>query len=89
VTGVAIDHATDKVYVANIEDTSVSLIDGNTSNSSNTNGRSRSPTNAAVGDYPGSTAFDPAVETAYAQDIRHPRRRTSRASTMTRPYLAR
>jgi DNA-binding beta-propeller fold protein YncE len=63
--GVAIDPATDTVYVANIEDASVSVIDGAACNGSDIAGCSQAPPKLAVGDYPSALAVDPAVGTAY------------------------
>ena len=63
--GLAIDPATDTVYVANIEDTSVSVIDGATCNGTDSTGCGQAPAKAAVGNYPGNIAVDPAVRTAY------------------------
>jgi DNA-binding beta-propeller fold protein YncE len=60
--GVAIDPATDTVYVANIEDASVSVIEGATCNGSDTAGCSQTPPKLAVGDYSSALAVDPAVE---------------------------
>jgi serine/threonine-protein kinase len=62
---VAIDVATHTVYVTNVEDTSVSVIDGATCNGSDIAGRSKTPAELAVGDYPGELAVDSAVGTAY------------------------
>ena len=63
--GVAIDPATGTVYVANIQDASVSVIDSATCNGSDIAGYSRAPPKLAVGDYPSALAVDPAVGTAY------------------------
>ena len=63
--GVAIDRRTHGVYVTNTEDTSVSVINGTTCNGSNTTGCGQAPRKAAVGNYPGAIAVDPAVGTAY------------------------
>jgi DNA-binding beta-propeller fold protein YncE len=63
--GIAIDPTTHRVYVTNIEDTSVSVINGNTCNGSDTNGCGQSPPQIAVGSYPDPIAVDPAVDTAY------------------------
>jgi DNA-binding beta-propeller fold protein YncE len=81
--GVAIDPTTHTVYVNNIQDTSVSIIDGTTCNSQDHTGCRHTPPKIAVGDYPGAAqdeikqvanssepvAIDPAAETAYVQDI--------------------
>ncbi len=63
--GIAIDHRTHKIYVTNIEDTSVSVINGATCNGSDTAGCSQTPTKVAVGNYPSAIAVDPAVGSAY------------------------
>jgi len=63
--GMAIDPATGTVYVANIEDASVSVIDSATCNGSDTAGCSQAPPKLAVGDYPSALAVDPAAGTAY------------------------
>jgi len=63
--GIAIDHRSHRVYVTNIQDTSVSVIDGAACNGQHTSGCSRTPPKIAVGDYPGSIAVDPKVGTAY------------------------
>jgi DNA-binding beta-propeller fold protein YncE len=62
---VAINPATDIIYVANIEDTSVSAINGATCNGTDTTGCSQTPAQAAVGNYPGNIAVEPAARTAY------------------------
>ncbi len=63
--GIAIDHRSHRVYVTNIQDTSVSVIDGAACNGQDTSGCSRTPPKIAVGDYPGSIAVDPKAGTAY------------------------
>ncbi|MDQ2797003.1 MAG: hypothetical protein M3Y06_07555 [Actinomycetota bacterium] len=63
--GIAVDRRTHDVYVTNIEDTSVSVINGATCNGSDATGCSQTPKKVAVGNYPGSIAVDPAVESAY------------------------
>ncbi len=67
--GIAIDRTTHKIYVTNIQDTSVTVIDGAACNATNTNGCSATPAKASVGGYPGSIGIDPAVGTAYVQTI--------------------
>jgi serine/threonine-protein kinase len=62
---VAIDSAAHTVYVADIQDTGVSVIDGATCNGSDTAGCSNAPAELAAGDYPSELAVDPAVSTAY------------------------
>jgi DNA-binding beta-propeller fold protein YncE len=66
--GVAIDQATNQVYVTNIEDTSVTTIDGASCNGTTTGGCEHTRTQATVGDYPGAITVDPAVGTAYVAD---------------------
>jgi DNA-binding beta-propeller fold protein YncE len=63
--GMAIDLATGTVYVANIQDASVSVIDSATCNGSGIAGCSQAPPKLAVGDHPSALAVDPAVGTAY------------------------
>jgi YVTN family beta-propeller protein len=63
--GISVDPRTHRVYVTNIEDTSVSLIDGATCNSQTTRGCGQNAPKIAVGSYPSGTALDPAVGTAY------------------------
>jgi DNA-binding beta-propeller fold protein YncE len=53
------------VYAANIEDTSVSVINGNTCNGTNQTGCHHTPAKDALGNYPGTIATDPAAGTAY------------------------
>jgi DNA-binding beta-propeller fold protein YncE len=63
--GIAIDPAANMVYVANTEDTSVSVINGNTCNGTNHTGCGQIPAKAAVGNYPSAIATDPVTSTAY------------------------
>ena len=51
--------------MANIQDASVSVIDGATCNGSDTAGCGQAPPKLAVGDYSSALAVDPAVGTAY------------------------
>jgi DNA-binding beta-propeller fold protein YncE len=81
--GVAIDTATGEVYANNIQDTSVSVINGNTCNGHDTTGCHHTPPKIAVADYPGATqgapkqlgnssepiAIDPATCTIYVETI--------------------
>ena len=62
---VAIDPATGTVYVANIEDTSVTVINGTTCNGTDTAGCGQAHPKVAVGNYPGAITIDPATGTAY------------------------
>jgi DNA-binding beta-propeller fold protein YncE len=63
--GIAIDHRSHRVYVTNIQDASVSVIDGAACNGQHTSGCSRTPPKIAVGDYAVSIAADPKAGTAY------------------------
>ena len=67
--GIAIDHTTHEVYVTNLEDTSVSVINGATCNGSDTTGCHRSPTDVSVGNYPSAIAVDPTVGSAYVSNF--------------------
>jgi DNA-binding beta-propeller fold protein YncE len=62
---VAIDPATNAVYVANIQDTSVTVINGATCNGTDSTGCGQAHAMVAVGNYPGPIAVDPAARTAY------------------------
>jgi DNA-binding beta-propeller fold protein YncE len=66
--GITVDQATNHVYTANIEDTSVTTIDGNTCNGTNPRGCGHTRTRAIVGDYPSAISIDPAARTAYVPD---------------------
>jgi DNA-binding beta-propeller fold protein YncE len=66
---VAIDHRTHRVYVTNDEDTSVSVINGNTCNGSDTTGCRSAPPKVAVGNYPHEIAIDPTAGTAYVANF--------------------
>jgi DNA-binding beta-propeller fold protein YncE len=63
--GVAIDPATDTIYVSNQQDTSVSVINGATCNGTDSTGCSQAHPKVAVGNYPGAVTVDPASGTAY------------------------
>jgi DNA-binding beta-propeller fold protein YncE len=62
---VAIDAATNTIYAANIEDTSVTVINGATCNGTDTTGCGQAHPKVAVGNYPGNITVDPAARTAY------------------------
>jgi len=62
---VAVDQATDTVYVANGNDNTVSVIDGATCNSQVHAGCGQTPPVVAVGANPQAIAFDDATHTAY------------------------
>ena len=63
--GIAVDQSTNQVYATNIEDTSVTTINGNSCNRTNAGGCNDTRTEATVGDYPSSISVDPAAGTAY------------------------
>jgi len=63
--GVAIDPAADTVYVANLSDTSVTVINGATCNGTEHTGCGQAHPRVAVGNYPGAITVDPATGTAY------------------------
>jgi DNA-binding beta-propeller fold protein YncE len=65
---VAIDPTTDTVYVTNLEDTSVTVINGATCNGTDTTGCGQAHPKAAVGNYPGPITVDPAVGTVYVSN---------------------
>jgi DNA-binding beta-propeller fold protein YncE len=69
--GIAIDPATNMVYVANVEDTSVTVINGNTCNGTVHTGCGHTPVKVAVGNYPSTIATDPAVGTGYVTNGDH------------------
>jgi len=62
---VTVDQLTNQVYVTNLEDASVTTINGNTCNGTNAAGCGNAQTEATVGDYPAWISVDPAVGTAY------------------------
>jgi DNA-binding beta-propeller fold protein YncE len=67
-TGIAVDQITNQVYATNIEDTSVTTINGNRCNGTDAGGCEDTRTEAIVGDYPGPISIDPFVGTAYVGD---------------------
>jgi YVTN family beta-propeller protein len=66
--GLAVDQATDTVYVANVNDNTVSVINGATCNASVTTGCSQTPATITVGVQPGVPAVDQATDTVYVPD---------------------
>jgi YVTN family beta-propeller protein len=66
--GVAVDTATDTVYVGNIAEDIVSVIDGTTCNASNISGCARAPATIAAGPGPAWPAVDQANHTVYVPD---------------------
>ncbi|MGP0037616.1 MAG: YncE family protein [Solirubrobacteraceae bacterium] len=65
----AIDPTTGELYTSNLHDNSVSVINGNTCNATNTSGCGQTPGADAVGDYPAFIAVDPASGTAYVSNM--------------------
>jgi len=63
--GVAIDDATDTVYVANVNLDTVSVIDGATCNGTTTSGCGQTPATVTVGPGPTVPAVDEATDTVY------------------------
>jgi YVTN family beta-propeller protein len=61
----AIDEATDTIYVTNGGEDTVSVIDGRTCNGSVTSGCSQTPATVTVGSGPGGIAVDQATDTIY------------------------
>jgi YVTN family beta-propeller protein len=66
--GLAVDQATDTVYVANVNDNTVSVIDGATCNATVTIGCHQAPPTVTVGVQPGVPAVDQATDTVYVPD---------------------
>jgi DNA-binding beta-propeller fold protein YncE len=67
--GIAIDPTANMIYIANTEDTSASVINGNACNGTDHTGCGRTPAKASVGNYPGAIAADPTVRTAYVTNF--------------------
>lgn len=65
---IAVDPTTNRIYAANIEDTSVTTLNGNTCNGADTRRCGHTQTEAIVGEYPNAIVVDPAVDTAYVAD---------------------
>jgi hypothetical protein len=65
---IAADPATHDAYAANIQDTSVTTIDGDRCRGTRTTGCDRTITRPIVGDYPRAIGLAPAVRTAYIAD---------------------
>ncbi len=66
---VAVDPSNNRVYATNVEDTSVTTVNGNSCNGTTHTGCANTVTQPIVGDYPGSISVDPAAGTAYVADI--------------------
>jgi DNA-binding beta-propeller fold protein YncE len=63
--GITVDNAANRIYVANIQDTSVSVINGSTCNATMTAGCRKTPPKVAVGLAPFAAAVDQGVATVY------------------------
>ncbi len=61
----AVDQATDSVYVANGDDGTVSVIDAATCNGTDTTGCRRTPPTVTVGSQPDGVGIDPSTDTVY------------------------
>jgi DNA-binding beta-propeller fold protein YncE len=61
----AVDASTRRVYTTNLEDASVSVVDGTTCNSRHHGGCRKHPVQDAVGNYPFAIAVDPGAGSAY------------------------
>jgi len=70
--GIAIDEATDTVYVANVGANTVSVIDGATCNALDTQGCGQTPVNVPVGLGPINLSVDPANHTLYVANFDAP-----------------
>jgi DNA-binding beta-propeller fold protein YncE len=66
--GVAIDEATDTVYVSNFGDADVSVIDGATCNATVTTGCAQTPVTVPAGNGARGEAFDPETRTLYVEN---------------------
>jgi YVTN family beta-propeller protein len=63
--GIAVDEATDTLYVANLQGSTVWVIDGATCNATDQQGCSRPPATVTVGNGPYALAVDEATDTVY------------------------
>jgi DNA-binding beta-propeller fold protein YncE len=63
--GIAVDEATDTLYVANLQGSTVSVINGATCNATDQKGCSRPPATVTVGHGPYALAVDEATDTVY------------------------
>ena len=63
--GVAVDEATDTVYVANAVDGTVSVIDGSSCNASDRGGCGQTPTTVAAGAFDNALIVDPVTNTVF------------------------
>ena len=65
---IAVDQSTDTIYVANLSDTSISVINARTCNGTDQSGCQPSPGTIAAGTYPYAITVDPAAATAYVSN---------------------
>ena len=65
---IAVDQSTDTIYVANLSDTTISVINGHTCNRTDLAGCQLTPAKIAAGNYPFAIAIDPAHATAYVSN---------------------
>ena len=82
--GIALDEATDTLYVANLQGSTVSVIDGATCNATDQKGCSRPPATVTVGKGPYALAVDEATDTVYVTDPGAGRRRRHRVGDQRR-----
>ena len=68
-SGIAIDRKTDTVYVTNVGDNTVSVINGATCNAENTHGCTQTPAEVPVGPGPLAITADPANHTLYVANV--------------------
>ncbi len=64
----AINPETQQVITTNLQDASISVINGTHCNAANTRGCSHAPAAHAVGNYPAFIALDPSIDTAYVSN---------------------
>ena len=69
-SAIAVDPTHNRVYATNIEDTSITTIDGHTCNGTKTNGCQITRTRPIVGDYPGAISVAPAVRKPHTSLMR-------------------
>ena len=67
--GIALDAATDTIYVTNVQDTSVTVINGSTCNAGDHSGCDQTPPQVAVGRAPWNVAVDEGDGTAYVVNL--------------------
>jgi DNA-binding beta-propeller fold protein YncE len=64
----AIDQTAGTIYVVNLQDTSITVINGRTCNRTDHTGCRHTPAKIAVGNYPHAIAIDPVHDTAYVSN---------------------